>query len=170
MDAQAPAPRSGDIRLRDVIEADLPILFEQQWDPEANDMANFPARDRDAFMAHWKKILADKTVSARTILFGRDVAGSIVSWEQDGKRLVGYWIGKSYWGKGVASKALSEFLGGLTSRPLYAHAAKHNVGSIRVLEKCGFTMRREETASRDVSGDGVEDLVFKLGSGGQQGA
>jgi RimJ/RimL family protein N-acetyltransferase len=142
-----------DVRLRKVIEADLPILFEHQWDPEANAMANFPARERDAFMAHWTKILADETLWARTILFGPEVAGNVVSWEQDGKQLIGYWIGKEYWGRGIATLALSEFLKVLTSRPLYAHVAKHNVGSIRVLEKCGFTLCSDE----------IEDLVFKLG-------
>lgn len=152
MDATATAPPSGDVRLREVIEADLPILFEQQWDPEANAMANFPARDRDAFMAHWTKILADETLPVRAILFGPEVAGNIVSWEQDGRRLVGYWIGKAYWGRGIATQAMSEFLKVVTSRPLYAHVAKHNVGSIRVLEKSGFTLCADE----------VGDLVFKL--------
>ena len=47
-------------------------------------------------------------------------------------------------------------------RPIYAHVAKHNIGSVRVLEKCGFAMCREETESLDPPSDGVEELVFKL--------
>jgi RimJ/RimL family protein N-acetyltransferase len=145
-----------------VIDSDLPTFFEQQCDPEANQMAAFPARDRDAFQAHWTKILADPAKSVRTILLGDQVAGNIGSWEQEGQRLVGYWIGKTYWGKGVATAALSQFLDLVEARPLHAHVAKHNIASIRVLQKCGFSVCVEETASGDRPRDGVEELVFKL--------
>ena len=114
-------------------EADLPVLFEQQMDPEANRMAAFPARDREAFTAHWKKVLADAAVAKKTILFDGRVAGNIVSFQQLGRPLVGYWIGKEYWGRGIATRALSEFLNHVTARPLHARVAKHNRASIRVL-------------------------------------
>jgi RimJ/RimL family protein N-acetyltransferase len=90
---------TGDIRLRDVIDDDLPIFFEQQRDSDAKQMAVFPARNWDAFSAHWSKILGDKNVTIKTILLGEHVAGNIVCWEQENKRLVGYWIGKNYWGQ-----------------------------------------------------------------------
>jgi RimJ/RimL family protein N-acetyltransferase len=151
---------TGDVRLRDVMADDLPIFFEQQLDPDANDMAAFPARDRKAFAAHWEKVLADDSVTKKTILFDGHVAGNIVSFEQSGDPLVGYWIGKNYWGKGIATRALSEFLGQISARPLYAHVAKHNVASIRVLEKCGFTIYREEKVS--YAGGEVEELVMRL--------
>jgi RimJ/RimL family protein N-acetyltransferase len=157
---------TSDVRLRDVTDDDLPIFFEQQRDSEANKMAAFPARTRDAFMAHWTKILSDETVTIKSILFDGSVAGNILSWEQDHKRLVGYWIGKSYWRKGVATKALSEFLGVVKARPLYAHVAMQNIASIRVLEKCGFTICGEETAPFDAPSDGVEELVYKLSTPG----
>lgn len=132
-------PITNVVHLRDVIESDLPIFFEQQIDPDATRMAAFPSRDREAFMAHWAKIRRDETNLLKTILFDRQVAGNIVSWQQDDEREVGYWLGKEYWGKGIATQALVEFLNHVTQRPLYAHVAKHNLGSIRVLEKCGFT-------------------------------
>jgi RimJ/RimL family protein N-acetyltransferase len=153
-----------DVRLRDVTEGDLPILFEHQLDPDANQMANFPARDREAFTAHWTKILNDATVTKKTILFNGQVAGNIVSFEQSGTPKVGYWIGKNYWGKGIATKALSEFLGHVKARPLYAHVAKHNVGSIRVLEKCGFTLCGEDKTPSSADGEEVEEFVLKLSS------
>ena len=53
MAGPASEPSTGDLRLRDVTKDDLPILFEQQADPEANRMAAFSPRDRDAFMSHW---------------------------------------------------------------------------------------------------------------------
>ena len=126
------------IHLRDVITSDLPIFFEQQLDPAATEMAGFPARDRDAFMAHWTKILADDSNILKTILYGDQAAGNIVSWEQSGEREVGYWLGREFWGKGIATQALALFLQQVTTRPLYAYVAKHNLASIRVLEKCRF--------------------------------
>ena len=57
----------GRVQLRAVVEADLPIFFEHQRDPESNAMAAFPARDREAFDAHWAKILADPTTTNRAI-------------------------------------------------------------------------------------------------------
>ena len=67
------------VQLRDVRDDDLPTLFEHQMDPEANRMANFDARDRDAFMAHWAKILADETLLARTVVHGGAIVGNVVS-------------------------------------------------------------------------------------------
>jgi RimJ/RimL family protein N-acetyltransferase len=156
-------PRTNTVLLRDVAEGDLPIFFEQQWDPVANQMAAFPARDREAFTAHWKKIMADDSVSIQTILFKGKVAGNIVSFELSGEREVGYWIGREYWGKGIATRALAEFLGYVKTRPLFAHVAKHNIASLRVLEKCGFTISGEDRVFSDTHGGEVEGFIMKLG-------
>jgi RimJ/RimL family protein N-acetyltransferase len=130
--------------IRDVTESDLPIFFEHQQDPEATSMAAFPARDRAAFDAHWKKILADDTLTTKTVIFEDRVAGNVGSWAQDGKRLVGYWIGREFWGQGLATRALAELLTELPQRPLHAYVATTNAGSIRVLEKCGFVLVQQE--------------------------
>jgi RimJ/RimL family protein N-acetyltransferase len=151
---------SNEVRLRDIEPNDLPIFYEQQLDADATRMAAFPARDRAAFDAHWAKILGNPAMVKQTILVDGQVAGNIGSWPQDGVRLVGYWIGKEHWGKGVATRALAAFLHLVTERPLHAHVAKHNVGSIRVLEKCGFSLEREESV--EVAGKDVAELVLVL--------
>jgi len=157
---------TGNITLRDVIESDLPIFFEQQLDPDANHMAAFTAprdpADRDAFMAHWSKILSDHTIFIKTILFEGHVAGNMVSFVISGEREVGYWIGKEYWGKGIATRALAEFLGNLEERPLYAHTAKDNAGSLRVLEKCGFRISGEGKEYSNARGREAEEFILKL--------
>jgi RimJ/RimL family protein N-acetyltransferase len=136
---------SNEIRLRDVRPDDLPIFFEQQLDADATRMAGFPSRDRTAFDAHWaNNILGNPLAITQTVLFDGKVAGYMGSWQQDGVRLVGYWIGKEYWGKGVATEALTGFLRIVAARPLHAHVADHNVASIRVLEKCGFRLQGGE--------------------------
>jgi RimJ/RimL family protein N-acetyltransferase len=141
--------------LRDVAESDLDTFFEHQREPEANEMAIFPPRDRETFYAHWRRTLADDSMIQRTIVHEGEVAGNIGSWEQDGKRLVGYWIGRDFWGKGLATRALGEFVEEVPQRPLHAWVATTNVGSIRVLEKCGFV--RVDSRTTD-----VEELLYEL--------
>jgi RimJ/RimL family protein N-acetyltransferase len=153
---------TNEVVLSDVKESDLGIFYEQQRDPDAIRMAAFPARDREAFMVHWIKILGDESVYKKTILFNGNVAGNIVSFEQFGVRAVGYWLGKEYWGKGIATQALSAFLGHVKERPLYAYVAKHNIASRRVLEKCGFTLYSEDSLFSGASGDVVEEFILKL--------
>jgi RimJ/RimL family protein N-acetyltransferase len=151
-----------EIRLRDVTEADLPIFFEQQLDPEATRMAAFPARDRETFMEHWTGILANRTIIKQTIVVDGQVAGNLVSFQQLGEPQVGYWLGKAYWGKGIATQALSLFLEQIKRRPLYAHVAKHNIASIRVLEKCGFKICGQEIGFPDADGNEVEEVILEL--------
>ncbi len=152
---------SNEVRLRNIDPDDLPIFYEQQLDADATRMAAFPARDRAAFDAHWAtKILGNPAAAKQTILVDGQVAGNIGSWPQDGVRLVGYWIGKEHWGKGVATRALAAFMDLVTERPLHAHVAKHNFGSIRVLEKCGFSLERKESV--EVASKDVAELVLVL--------
>jgi RimJ/RimL family protein N-acetyltransferase len=152
---------SNEVRLRNVEPNDLPIFYEHQLDADATRMAAFPSRDRAAFDAHWAtNILDNPAAVTRTILVDDQVAGNIGSWPQDGVRLVGYWIGKEHWGKGVATRALATFLHLVAARPLHAHVARHNVASIRVLEKCGFSLEREESVG--AAGEDVEELVLVL--------
>jgi RimJ/RimL family protein N-acetyltransferase len=150
------------VQLRNTIETDLPIFFEQQLDPDAIQMAAFPSRNREAFMAHWSKIMVDDSVLVKTILFHGDIAGNIVCFEQLGEREVGYWLGKGYWGKGIASQALTQFLDLIKTRPLYAHVAKHNVASKRVLEKCGFKVAAEDKFFSKIFGEELEEYILIL--------
>jgi RimJ/RimL family protein N-acetyltransferase len=151
--------------LRDTTEDDLPIFFEQQLDSDANYMAAFTAKDptdKDAFTARWAKILGDDTKINKTILLDEQVAGYVACFEQFGEPEVSYWIGKEYWGRGLATKALSDFLGYAKVRPLYARVAKDNIASIRVLEKCGFTISGEGKGFSNARGEEVEEFILKL--------
>jgi RimJ/RimL family protein N-acetyltransferase len=142
--------------LRPVEAGDLDTFFEHQRDPESTRMALLPARERPAFDAHWQRILGDEAVTVRTIVWNGEVAGNVLSWPRPDERLVGYWIGRDYWGRGIATRALASFLDELTVRPLHAHVARSNLGSIRVLEKCGFAL------SRSAESDGVQELIYEL--------
>ncbi len=157
MDASNPV--GAEVYIRDVEDEDLEVFFEHQADPAATRMAAFPAREREEFLAHWARLRGDSTIFARTIVAGGQVAGNMVSWEQSCQRLVGYWIGPRFWSRGIATKALTLFVDQVQERPLYAHAAAHNAGSIRVLQKCGF---QETPASAPPAADGIAEVIFIL--------
>lgn len=125
-------------------------------------MAAFPARDHATFMAHWAKILADPTCITQTIVADDEVAGNIGSWTQDGEREVGYWLGRAYWGQGIATQALTAFLTHVAERPLYAYVVRHNIGSRRVLEKCGFTVCAADPQAISAGADDVEEIRLIL--------
>ena len=151
-----------EVRLRPVEDQDLGVFFEHQADPEANEMAAFPARGQDQFAAHWARVRADDASVLRTIVANGTVAGYITSWEQEGQRLIAYWVGREHWGRGVATQALAQFTRQVTARPLHAQVAAHNAGSIRVLQKCGFRRDRVQEATAPASDDGIEELIFVL--------
>lgn len=153
------------IILRNVIENDLPIFFKHQQNREANYMAAFTSidpSDWDSFTTHWNKILTDKDIMKQTIIVENVVVGHISRFEQFGEPEVSYWIGKEYWGKGIATKALREFLKHITIRPLYARAAKNNVGSLKVLEKCGFVITGVDSGYSIARGEDVEEYILTL--------
>ncbi len=151
-----------DLFLRDVMEGDLSSLFAHQADPDACRMAAFKPRDLGAFMSHWSKILTDVTVTKRTVLVGREVAGTVMSFERSGEHHIGYWFGREYWGKGVATTALREFLRVDRRRPLHAHVATQNRASIRVLEKCGFVVSRHDRPPADERNEEVDEVIMVL--------
>ncbi len=160
----APADR---VLLRPVQPADLPVFFEQQRDPVAVRMAAFTARDpadRKAFLEHWVRILADPTVVMRTIVFRGAVVGNVGRFvDRDfGQPEVTYWIGRPYWGRGLATLALRRLLKEETTRPLHARVAADNVASIRVLEKVGFVQVGKGRGFAYGRGQEIEEVIVRL--------
>jgi len=156
----APGPTTGTIRLRSVERADLPVFFFHQADAEAVRLAAVPARSRGEFDAHWERIRDDPTVWARTVVLDVQVVGNVLCWTAGDERLIGYWIGRQHWGRGIATQAVRLLLAEVAERPLVARVATHNAGSIRVLQKHGFVVEREERSS--VRGVEAAELVMVL--------
>src|SRR3989440_2305702 len=100
------------VTLREVTQEDLPIFFEHQLDAEATRMAAFPSRDRDAFMAHWARIMSNETNETgilNTILADGTVAGNVVYWEAAGEPNIAYWLRKTHLGEGDACAGPAPF-------------------------------------------------------------
>jgi RimJ/RimL family protein N-acetyltransferase len=130
------------VQLRPVEPADLERIYEHQADPVAVALADVPSRDRREFDEHWTRLLADPDVVTRTITDDGQMVGHAMSFMIEGERMVGYWIGREHWGRGIASDALVRFLEVETRRPLHARVAPDNAASIRILTKSGFVLHR----------------------------
>lgn len=151
--------------LRDIKSSDLPVFFEHQKDDIANQMAAFTSKDPtnwDQFCQHWNRILTDDTIIKQAIILENKVVGHISSFEMFAEREVTYWVDREHWGKGIATDALKEFLFLVTIRPLYARAAKDNIGSRRVLEKWGFQLTGEDKGFANARNEEIEEFIFTL--------
>jgi len=153
------------VTLRDMSPTDLAVFFEHQREPEALDMAAFTMKDPSdivAFNAHWNRLLSDPNMTKKTILQDGVIAGHIIAWEEDGQLEITYWIGREYWGRGVASRALADFLGMETTRPVRARVAIDNVASLRVLQKCGFITVGRDRGFANARGREIEEMILML--------
>lgn len=127
------------VELRDVLDADLEAFLDFEHDPEAVRRSRFAPRPRDRFMRHWKeRVLGDPDCHVQTATVDGAVAGHLVAWWEGERRFIGYWLGRSYWGRGVGSRTLGLFLRKEKTRPLYADPYTGNTASVRLLEKHGF--------------------------------
>jgi RimJ/RimL family protein N-acetyltransferase len=158
-------PAAIDVVLRPVTEEDLAIFYEQQRDAAANVMAAFAAKDpsdHGAFRAKWTKILSDGAITTRTIVAGGQVAGHVMCFPFLGRPTTAYWLGRQFWGRGIATAGLRQLVALVSQRPLYAQAAKDNLASLRVLAKCGFQVIAEDRGFSHARGEDVEEWVLQL--------
>jgi len=153
------------ITLRQVEPSDLETFYEQQLDPEAIRMAAFVSRDpkdKVAFHAHWNKILNSPQITQRTIIADGQVAGYIGCFPDGENMEVTYWLGREFWGRGIATQALKRMLHLVVARPIFARAASDNIGSIRVLAKCGFKIIGKNKGFANGRGQVTEEYILRL--------
>jgi len=156
---------SYEIQLRPTTVADLDILFEFQLEPEARYLAAFMSKDstdREAYLAKFTKLLADPTINNQTIMAGNEVAGSIAKFIIEGDAEITYWIDKPFWGNGVATTALKNFLTLETTRPIFGRVAFDNLGSQKVLENCGFVKIGTDKGFANARQMKIEEFIYRL--------
>src|SRR5687767_9581337 len=120
---------------------DLNAFFQFQLDKEANYLAAFTSKDPNDKMAYiekYAKFLTDPTINMRTIKVKGIIVGSIAKFIMENEAEITYWIDRNFWGQGIATTALKDFLKIEKSRPIRGRVAFDNYGSQKVLEKCGF--------------------------------
>lgn len=118
--------------------------------------------DRAAFDEHWQRISKMPNVVNRAIEVDGALAGSLGKWERDGEAEVTYWLGREFWGRGIATEALRLLLTELYMRPVFASVAAGNIGSARVQEKCGFKPTGLGTGFAPYLGQEIEERRYRL--------
>lgn len=154
-----------DIKLRQTEIEDLHIFFRFQLDEEASYLAAFIPeypKDKSAYLTKHTGLLSDPTVNYRTITFNNTIVGSIVKFEMEGEADITYWIDKEFWGQGIATKALIDFLSIETKRPIYGRVAFDNFGSQKVLEKSGFVKIAKEKGFANARQTEIAEFIYKL--------
>src|SRR4051794_28275206 len=153
------------VTLREVEPSDLEIFYEHQLDPEANRMAAFVHKDpsdKGAFDVHWEKILRSSQNTNRTIVADGQIAGHIACFPEGGNMEVTYWLGRDFWGRGLATEALQKMLHVVVDRPIVGRAAADNIASIRVLQKCGFKIIGKDKGFANGRGEETEECILRL--------
>lgn len=157
---------SVEIELRETRDSDLDVFWEHISDPRLQQMAAITRDyhyDRGRFDEHWAKVRADDAVTVRTVLADGVVVGHAAVFGPADAREVTYAIGAEYWGRGIATRALAELILVEGTRPLYAGAIADNAGSIRVLEKCGFSVTGHTREFAQARGEEVDVVLLTLG-------
>jgi RimJ/RimL family protein N-acetyltransferase len=161
-----------EVALRPVEDSDLDALFEQMRDPESIWMAAFTAEnpdDRAAFDVHMAKVLASREATNRAVTVDGRLVGSIACFFIEGDAEITYWIDRSFWGQGIASRALALLLESVRVRPLFARAASDNLGSIKVLQRAGFAIIGTERAFANGRNEEIEETILRLDEPTQTG-
>jgi RimJ/RimL family protein N-acetyltransferase len=152
------------IALRPIEDGDLDAVFEQRRDPIAVHMAAFTAAypdDRAAFDAHMARVRADPDATIHAVTLDGTLVGTIGNFVMEGRTEVTYWIDRSAWGAGVASRALMLLLDLVAVRPIYARAASDNVGSLRVLSKAGFSVIGTDRGYANARRAEIEETILR---------
>jgi RimJ/RimL family protein N-acetyltransferase len=154
-----------EVALRPIDDPDLDALFEQMRDPESVRMAAFTAEnpgDRTAFDVHIAKVRTLPEATTRAVTVDGRLVGSIASFVVDGDTEVTYWIDRSFWGQGIAGRALALLLESVRVRPLFARAASDNVRSLKVLQRAGFAIIGTAISFANARNKEIEETILRL--------
>ena len=153
------------IKLRQSENSDLAFFFKFQLDKEAIYLAAFTPKDptnKAAYLEKYTKHLNDPTINMQTILVDETIAGSIAKFMMEGDTEITYWIDRNFWGKGIATTALKNFLTIENTRPIFGRVAFDNVGSQKVLEKCGFIKIGTDKGFANARQTEIEEFIYRL--------
>jgi [ribosomal protein S5]-alanine N-acetyltransferase len=155
------------LKLRKTLPADLEQLFEFQADPLSIRMAAFTPEhpeDKTAYLLKFINLLTHPLIHQQTILMDNKIIGSVAKFMMGEEAHITYGIAREYWGQGLATLALKQFLKLETTRPLFAHTAFDNIASQGVLEKNGFRKIASGYHYANARNATIEEYIYQLSS------
>ena len=132
-------------------KADAKALYAYAKDPRIGPAAGWPVhKDTAESLQIIRDVLSTPDIYALVLKeTGRIVGCAGITYKETGRRFlkedegeIGYWIGRPYWGKGLAGEAVGRLLdrcfGELGMNRVWCGYFEGNTASRRVQEKCGF--------------------------------
>ena len=159
------------ILLRPWLESDAPALFKYASDPEVGPRAGWPPHKsveesleesleiirtvfRDATCS-WAIVLKETGEAIGAMGYGPSCQCNLPA--REGEPLIGYWVGRPYWNRGICSEALRLMIDHIRQtteiKSLISGHFIDNPASGRVMEKCGFVPTGETVVDPDQGSD-----------------
>ncbi|MEE0435695.1 MAG: GNAT family N-acetyltransferase [Peptococcaceae bacterium] len=169
--------------LRPWCDDDAPMLYHYAKDPAIGPIAGWPPHQsveesleiiRTVFSAPETYAICLRDTGEPIGCIGLQQEGAANVPLAPGEAELGYWVGKSHWGKGYTPEAaralIAHAFNDLGFTALWCSCNSINTQSKRVMEKCGFTTVRIEEKplfSQDddgwtFTGDTRSDIVTRL--------
>jgi len=160
-----------DCTVRSWVQTDVPALVRHANDRDVwlNLRDRFPHPYGRADAETWIACASDQERQRNFAIAFKDIATGGIGLEpqHDVHRMsaeIGYWLGRSYWGQGLATAAVTAVTSyGFTTLGLcriYATVFEHNAASCRVLEKCGYQYEGRLRKSVIKAGRTLDQLLY----------
>jgi len=153
------------VQLRPVVKSDIALFFEHHLElrplPAGASIADLDSR-KATFVDRWEQMRSDERVLARTIVWKGAVTGYVVHLIQRDKPSISCWLGRDYWGKGVATQAVRDFLDLIEKRPVYARVAYDNLAAMQVFRKTGFEIVGYDSFFSEAHGYEIDEIILAL--------
>ena len=150
------------VQLRPVLADDIALFFEHHLEVRPLPAGASVAERKATFADRWEQMLADETVLARTIVSGSEVAGYVVCAMQREKPTISSWLGRRFWGHGIATRAVQAFVDLVEERPVYARVAYDNLAALQVLRKTGFVITGHDSFFSEAHGYEIDEIICAL--------
>ncbi len=166
---------SGRIVLRPWREDDAPALYKYASDPEVGPRAGWePHKSIKESLEIIRTVFHNDTTWAIELKETGEPLGAMGYLPAEGSHLpsrkgeplVGYWVGRPYWNRGICTEALQLMLGHIREatdiRSLIGSHFIDNPASGRVMEKCGFVPTGETCIDQTLAGSDSPMRVLRL--------
>lgn len=162
------------IILRPWLDSDAEALYKYASDPDVGARAGWPPhKSVEESLEIIRTVFHNDTMWAIVLKETEEAIGAMGYMPEcelnlparKGEPLVGYWVGKPYWNKGICTEALRLMLDHIRRETCYSSLiSSHyidNPASGRVMEKCGF-VPTGETAVDETLSSGEKHLMRVL--------
>ena len=121
------------------------VLIQQSWGMRSENftyLSSVVLNSTALAQSYIEQALENPASRAYHVVYDGQICGLVKAIVNGNHALIGYVLDKSYWGRGIASAAVhfvtAEQIQDKTIQRIWATCAIENIGSQRVLEKCGY--------------------------------